>query len=337
LVKELCVKVFYVSEGEWSAAEHLNVDVPNSVSVAHRLSLNMLGQGLINWNYFPVGGSLQKKMASYFDLDTRKWSTSFLDAPDSQGGIVDSGMAANLLNHSLTFWKMSNSYFANHFDKASSSWGDPELIVNDDKKTIFSSIQLATNGIGDGLILWFQDEITETGVWVRRFDHLAKEWSVAEKIDVINKRVGAITELAVKLDRNGHGLAVWRQTDYINMSDTDDHIWGMHIDAEDSSLSTAEIIEIPQLYFSIDLRFAMNVRGDGIAVWRQRSSASIDIWANRFDPNTKSWRVAELIETTDQGTARKPVVAINIMKRGIVVWHQDGDTGKDLLWSNRLE
>ncbi|NOZ53691.1 MAG: hypothetical protein GXP08_11210 [Gammaproteobacteria bacterium] len=172
-------------------------------------------------------------------------------------------------------------------------------------------------------------------MWIKRFDRATKTWGAAEKVELINKKIG-LADLSVFLDPNDRGLVVWEQSGIESTpGKVDLHIMAKRIDATNNKLGTVKIIEIVQRY-AVEPHVAMNSFGDAVAVWTQRDSVGTNVWANRFNADANDWGVAELIETTNQGNVHNPQVAINLRGHAIAVWYQKDDTGTNA-WANRLE
>lgn len=89
---------------------------------------------------------------------------------------------------------------------------------------------------------------------------------------------------------------------------------------------------------------AVDRDGNALAVWVQdgdtTAATRYDVWANRYDAATGTWGSAQLIETTNAGSALGPDVAMDDAGNGIVVWSQDGNPTATVLydiWANRYD
>ncbi|MFH1541317.1 MAG: hypothetical protein ABID79_05670 [Elusimicrobiota bacterium] len=84
---------------------------------------------------------------------------------------------------------------------------------------------------------------------------------------------------------------------------------------------------------TFDPQIAMNVNGNGIAVWKQYNfdRSKYSICANRYVVGT-GWGTAQLIENTDEDVA-PPQIAMDNNGNGIAVWEQS-NSSKHSIWAN---
>jgi hypothetical protein len=83
--------------------------------------------------------------------------------------------------------------------------------------------------------------------------------------------------------------------------------------------------ELPQI--------AIEASGNALAVWQQSDGTRTNIWSNRYIAGT-GWGTAELIETNNEGDAKRPHIAIDASGNALAVWDQSDGTRYNV-WSNR--
>jgi len=319
---------------DWSAANKINA--PNYIIKSHQAGLNILGQGIVKWRSFD--GVQNQNWFSYFDWPSKSWTTVKQILPGTSEFLINPAEALNVLSEPLVLWEeglfAQEVYIAMNYDRSRRVWGNAEVIVN--KSKVSGRAWSVTNTRGDGIVLWFEDDISEYSLWIKRYDWSAKTWRAAEKIEVINPKPNFIGRVEVALDGKGRGLLVMELRDQgIFPGAIDIRIWGKRIELNGNKIGTAKLIENSEGYARTP-QVVVNSVGEGIAAWRQHDGKRHNVWANRFDVNTNSWGEPELLENLNQGPAFPPGISINRLGRGLAIWRQKDDSG-DHLWSSRLK
>jgi hypothetical protein len=207
------------------------------------------------------------------------------------------------------------------FVTADGAWGTAELIETG--AGFAGSPQVAFDGSGNALAVWWQDDGAVNNIWANRFN--GTSWGTAELIET---GAGFAGSPQVAFDDHGNALVVWVQYDG---TDAVYNIMANRFNG--TSWGTAQLIETgagnataPQVAF--------DDQGNAIAVWVQYdgTGAVTNIMANRF--NGTSWGTAELIET-GSGNANAPQVAFDGSGNALAVWvHSDGAV--DSIWANHF-
>ena len=78
---------------------------------------------------------------------------------------------------------------------------------------------------------------------------------------------------------------------------------------------------------------AVDSNGNTTAVWTQYDGSNYNIWSNRYISGT-GWGVAELLETSDDGAAEFPQIAIGSDGNAMAAWAQITDTAYSI-FANR--
>jgi len=161
-------------------------------------------------------------------------------------------------------------------------------------------IQLIVN---NGFINSLPDSVTITAS--------SSSWQPAQSVD---SRLG---DLYVDLAMNpsGQAVAVWR-----NDSPSGSSILASHYDSLTDAWSVPELLKNQGL--EVDQpRVAISRFGHAVAVWVQYEASGISIWANYYNPVSKSWGIAQPIVAASLLMSR-PQVAINGDGNAIAVWEQ---------------
>lgn len=172
-------------------------------------------------------------------------------------------------------------------------------------------IQLIVN---NGFINSLPDSVTITAG--------SSSWQPAQSID------SSLGDLYVDLAMNpsGQAVAAWR-----NDSPSGSSILASHYDSLTDSWSVPELLKTQGM--EVDQpRVAISRFGHAVAVWVQFEASGISIWANYYNPVSKSWGIAQPIVAASLLMSR-PQVAINGDGNAIAVWEQY-DGGDYNLYSN---
>ena len=83
-------------------------------------------------------------------------------------------------------------------------------------------------------------------------------------------------------------------------------------------------------------QIAFDNNGNAVMVWQQTDNSVFSIWANRYDALTRSWDIAAVIETDDEGHAYNPKIAFDTFGNVIAVWWQH-DGSVQSIWANQYD
>ncbi len=197
------------------------------------------------------------------------------------------------------------------------SWGTAELIETDDIRGAYSP-QVAVDGIGNAIAVWYQYDGTRYNIWSNRYV-TGIGWGAEELIEADDAGDAEFPQVAV--DGNGNAVAVWVQFN---------DIWSNRY-AAGTGWGTPEIIETESRN-AYSPQIAVDGSGNAIAVWYQDDGSNDSIWSNRYAAGT-GWGEAELIETNDDRDAEFPQVAVDGSGNAVAVWVQYEPQGH--IWSNR--
>ena len=88
------------------------------------------------------------------------------------------------------------------------AWGTAQLIETDNVDDA-ASPQIAVDGSGNALAVWYQSDGTRTNIWANRFS--AGAWGTAQLIETTNAGQALFPQIAV--NGIGNAIAVWYQTE----------------------------------------------------------------------------------------------------------------------------
>jgi hypothetical protein len=83
-------------------------------------------------------------------------------------------------------------------------------------------------------------------------------------------------------------------------------------------------------------RVSLSAAGSGAAIWAQGQTSGAQIWANRYDGPSASWREASQLSTSGSATATFPQIAVDPAGDGFAMWSELVDTSR-VLWASRLQ
>jgi hypothetical protein len=258
---------------------------------------------------------------------SRDWQSPRLIESDNAGDAFTPEIAIDGSGNGLAVWGQSDgtrfNIWANRFTPGS-GWGTAELIETENAGDAISP-QIATDGSGNALAVWYQSDGTRLNIWANRFTP-GSGWGTAELIETDNTRDAYVPEIAI--DGSGNALAVFQLFDGTRMN-----IWANRY-TPGSGWGTAELIETDNAGSAASPQIAINGSGNALTVWHQYDGALFNIWANRYTPGS-GWGTAELIERLNTNDASGPQIAIDGSGNALAVWHQSGVVARYNIWARR--
>jgi hypothetical protein len=254
------------------------------------------------------------------------WGTATLIETDNAGDAQYPQVAADASGNAMAVWSQydgaRNNIWANRY-VAGSGWGTAALIETDNAGNAFDP-QVAVDGSGNAVAVWYQHDGTRFNVWANRFVS-GSGWGTAALIETDNAGNAAGTQVAV--DGTGNAVAVWRQWD-----GTRYNIWA-NLYAAGSGWETASLIETDNAGDAYSPQVAVDRSGNAVAAWHQSDGTRNNIWANRYVAGS-GWGIAALIETDNAGDAQLPQVAVDGRGNAVAIWEQSDGLRLNIL-SNR--
>jgi hypothetical protein len=218
----------------------------------------------------------------------------------------------------------STVYLCNSTGQAP-GWGTAAPIETDSVANA-ANPQVAVDGSGNAVAVWYQLDGTGNNIWANRFVP-ATGWGTATLIET---DAGTAVNPQVAIDGNGNAVAVWPQGTV-----TRHNIWANRF-VPATGWGTATLIETDDAGDALDPQVAVDGSGNAVAVWRQDNGTGTrtNIWASRFVPAT-GWGTATLVETDNAGDALVPQVAVDGSGNAVAVWYQSDGTRSNI-WANRF-
>lgn len=142
----------------------------------------------------------------------------------------------------------------------------------------------------------------------------------------------------VAVDPNGRAVAVWDDPAALlgreEPPGRPEDIWSSrYTPPPNSGWAEPELLEINDTDAANFPRVAMDGDGNAVVVWHQKNGSRQDIWSSRYT-QANGWSTTELIEEEDNGSARRPEIAMSSDGDAVAVWYQFDGTHDDI-WSNR--
>jgi hypothetical protein len=205
-------------------------------------------------------------------------------------------------------------------------WDEPTVIEVHEAGYV-DSPRVAVDPSGNAIAVWSQrDGAGVSTIMANRFTPAAG-WNAAELLTTDDAGDYADSP-RVAIDANGNAIAVWTQAGrtWANRF-TPAAGWGVaeRIATEDAS----GLSDPPQV--------AIDANGNAIAVWIQVGAVGLDVWFNRFSPDT-GWGVPEPIDSIG-GVANFPQIALDANGNAVAVWSRKNGgefSGPSDIWSSHF-
>ena len=179
-------------------------------------------------------------------------------------------------------------------------------------------------------MVWQQSDGIDESIYANRYTASTDSWGTAELIESGNS--GQAVQSQIAFDSAGNAIAIWRQNGggydniYTNRYTTSTDSWG-----------TEEVVATGTSGNAVSPQIAIDSNGNAIAVWLETSAlgAKVSVYASRYTASTASWGTEELLESSDDGHAFDPQIAIDDDGNGVAVWWQPDSANLRHIYSNR--
>jgi hypothetical protein len=292
-----------------------------------KIAVDGAGNAIAVW--FQSDGTRLNIWANRYTASSNSWGSPVLIETDNAGDAADPQIAFDGAGNAIAVWQQFDgtrvSIWANRYTASSNSWGSPVLIETDNAGDA-TAPQIAVDGAGNAIAVWFQSDGTRYNIWANRYTASSNSWGSPVLIET---NAGDATYPQIAVDGAGNAIAVWQQSDGTRFN-----IWANRYTASSNSWGSPVLIETDNVGDAADPQIAFDGAGNAIAVWQQSDGTRLNIWANRYTASSNSWGSPVLIETDNVGNAAYPQIAFDGAGNAIAVWTQSDGTRFNI-WANR--
>lgn len=285
------------------------------------------GSALVVW--FQYDGSNNNIWANNYD-PTNGWGVPQLIENNDSGSALFVKLAMSGDGSAIAVWQQYDgnrySIWANNYSY-SNGWGESYLLedTNYDSKLP----EIAMNRQGDAIVTWQQQISGFDNIVANIYDASSQTWAGVQNIEANS---GSAYFPQVFLSNSGQAMVVWLQYNGINYNiwantyDFQTNNWGVAGSVESLSLNTTT--SYPQV--------AMDDMGNATVVWGQYDGSVNNIWSNRYDIITQSWKGAQMIESNNLENSDSVQVKMDEEGNTFVVW-QKRDVTSYNIWFNKYD
>jgi hypothetical protein len=277
----------YVAESGWGTATLIETDEAGD-AWAPQVAVDGGGNALAVWHQ--SDGTRNNIWANRYAADSG-WERATLIETDDAGDAQHPQVAVDRSGNAVAVWYQSNGTLNNTWANryaAGSGWERATLIETDNAGDA-QDPQVAVDGSGNALAVWYQSDGTRNNIWANRYA-AGSGWERATLIETDD--AGDAQNPQVAIDGSGEAVAVWYQSD-----GTLNNTWANRYAAE-SGWKTATLIETDNAGDAWAPQVAVDSSGNAVAVWYQDDGTRSNIWANRFDDKPPSIVLATPSERT---------------------------------------
>ncbi len=277
------------------------------------------------------GGSLQDALTNRYDPTTDAWGSVEQLETNSAGDASNPQIAAAGNGTAFAVWTQTSgsnlNVWSNRYHLGTGTWLGAELIEQDDIGAAFFP-QIAADGAGNAIAVWFQWDGLRNNIWSNRYDTTTDSWGLPELVETDD--TGTTGAPQVVANANGDAVIIWTQNDgeddniWVRTFDTTTLLWGVPTLIEDEAGDASR----PQI--------AISDTGDIFATWMQYDNGRFNVWFNSYSSFLGTWGRTELLETDDAGNAWDPQVSVGANDNVVFVWAQ-GDGIVQNIWAKRFD
>ncbi len=211
------------------------------------------------------------------------------------------------------------SVYSLHYDVNTNDWTPSIEVEGVDGRA--SDPDVAITDDGDIFATWQQTIAGIDSVYANRFDAAQGEWGAVVSLE--SDDAGRAHSARVAVDELGDATVVWVKDD-----GTSANIQAARYSASSDAWGDPTLLETEAGDASVP-RIAADRHGGVVVAWHQDDDAQdnlfiYDVYTNRYDAITSSWRGAELLEDDDGGDGSSyPDIAVNASGSMAAVWRYD--------------
>lgn len=315
---------FDSADGAWGAPAVLDA-AEDHVTTAD-VVLGNDDQATVLWSQTADGDEGPSPWAARFDPRPGAWQPGVV-LEGEPGYAFSLGLAGDRYGNALAAWQqyepsLVTRIWAARFDRRASSWSVKQGMQSSSGAGI--GPDLAMTRSGRAATTWVENQ---RQVWVNRFDPDRLEWTGAEPAFTTDADVSG---LEVNLVESGDLFLVWHFAPCCYWD-----AWAAHYDARRGVWS-----EPFQLVETQSTCGSPKVETDGhesaIAVFSCEEEEGMNILVAPFDPETRRWEKAEVVDTVARAGGR--VVAMDAAGNATLVWIGAPVTDSSLpqqIWASR--
>ena len=201
----------------------------------------------------------------------------------------------------------------------------PDFVSDPNDFTYFPRIASDGDGSVSAVFTRFDNSEGYASIHTTRYE-AGFGWTPPTQLSALSKHS---FQSNIAVNDGGDAIAVWNERDGSGQYDilaaeyTKGVGWG-----------AATVLDV-STYNAAGVAVAINLHGDGVAVWRESTAAStLDLMAARFTPG-EGWGAPEHLETLSATVGDSYGVAIDPAGTIMAIWSQ-ADAGLSSVWSNRF-
>lgn len=305
----------------WKDAELIEFDDTGD-AYDPQIALDPNGNAVAVW--YQLDGEHYNILSNRYNIESG-WGTPELIETDDTNNAYDPGIVIDSNGNAIAVWRqwdgMTSNIWSNRYD-SKTGWGKEKLIELDNKGNAHNPY-IAANDNGNAVVVWSQSDGTHYNIWSNQYNKNTG-WGTAQLIETDN--IDDADNPVIVINDNGNAIAVWSQSD-----GTRYNIWSNRYD-KNIGWRTAKMIETNNDGNAYHPQITIDSNGNAVAVWYQWDGRRNNIWSNIYKA-AAGWGSAVLIETSDDGDAYNPQLAVDSRGNAVAVWYMwdvDGST----IWFN---
>jgi len=318
----------YTPATGWGTAELIETD--DGTATYPNIAIDANGNAIAVW--YQHDGTRYNTWANRYAASSASWGKAEKindpNSPSSSGLLATPPQIAFDANgNAFVLWAQlgGNQFLWSNRFIFGSGWATAQFI---EPEKVGGYPNIASDSDGNIIAVWEQFDGTRYNIWANRYT--GSGWGTAELIETSN--AGDAINSQIAMDSNGNAIAVWEQSDGSHRS-----IWAKRY-TPGSGWGTMQLIKTDNAGNASNPQIAIDANGNAIAVWEQTNGTGFlsrkDIWTNHYTTNSGSWGTAQLIETSNAGSAEFPQISIDANGNAIAVWVQYDGTRYNI-WANR--
>lgn len=309
--------------GSWADPERLDLNTGATVD-RPRVAMDPAGNAVVIWQEEDEGEF--RLWAAFYDASDGQWSAAqTIDDQIEMEGDPRAEITVDGLGHFTVIFRVlaaggSQSIHATRLANGATSWSSAETI-SEITQTVSGDLSVSASGDGQVVAVWLQRQlVSQTGVWVNRYDPGQGGWQTAENI---NSLAAQITPVGA-IDGAGNVFAAYRQ--YITVDeDLRLQVFSRRWDVAQATWLPEEMIydQPSAVQGGFDICIDADDAGNAILAFMRWIENGREVPAVYFDSRLQGWGQPQTIDAgIPEDTAFSPDCAMIGDGHGVAVWQE---------------
>jgi ribosomal protein L31 len=337
---DIFYKLWNATSSSWTTTEVVSTE-STADSEFPSIATDSSGDLHIAWHddtNYDSSGSDQDIFYKSWDKSTNTWSTTEVVSTESTAASGYCSISIDILDNVHITWQDNSNYdssgsdqdiFYKRWDTSSLSWTTTEVVSTESTSTSRDP-SVSTDASGCMHVAW--SDITDYSgsggdfdIFYKRWDTSSSSWTTTEVVST--ESTGSSSYPSIACDAIGNAYIVWFDLTNYSGSGTDQDVFYKSWDKTESSWTTTEVVSTESTSTSgyFNCAIAVDMKGNIHIAWYDEtnyagSDIDRDIFYKRWNSNTFSWTISEVVSTESYMDSYYPSIVVDSAGNMFITW-----------------